>query len=126
MEEWRKVSALSIVNRTKTVHLSCREELEFPPAPRRHVLQKLKTLKERHLIDHEARLHSLPYYSLYLQQSGHPPLEPDVIDQLRRDILDLEGDLCEEIESDWRACYNGNMVVIRPLTVVALCRAQIL
>jgi hypothetical protein len=120
MEQWRKASTPSVYSKSKTIHLSCHEELNFPPAPTRPVLQKLKALKEQRLVRHEERLNLLPNYSLYLQHNGHPPLEPDVLDQLRNDISNLEGHLQQEIESDRRGCYDGNMEVICPYCCCAL------
>lgn len=120
IEQWRKASTPSVISKSKTIHLSSHEELNFPPAPTRPVLQKLRALKEQRRVRHEERLNLLPNYSLYLQHNGHPPLEPDVLDQLRRDIADLEGDLQQEIESDRKGCYDGNMEVICPYCCCAL------
>lgn len=120
MEHWKKASAPSVVSTTKTVRLSNYEHLEFPPAPKRPILKKLKELKEKRLIMHKERLKSLPNYLLYIEHDGQTSLEDDVISSLQSKISDLEVELQGEIENDQISCCRGNMKVDCPYCCCAL------
>ena len=52
---------------------------------------------------HASYLASLPYYNLYLQYSGRPPLHPAQLAQLQAQIHEASVTLKRGIDDDWRA-----------------------
>ncbi|KAF2400467.1 hypothetical protein EJ06DRAFT_464178, partial [Trichodelitschia bisporula] len=54
--------------------------------------------------NHSAYLQSLPYWPIYEQYRGRPPLHPHLVAQLQRQIADADADLKRGIDADWKAC----------------------
>ncbi|KAF2757809.1 hypothetical protein EJ05DRAFT_424993, partial [Pseudovirgaria hyperparasitica] len=52
---------------------------------------------------HTTYLSSLPYYSIYMQYSGNPPLHPVAVQQLQHQIREAHAELKRGIDADWRA-----------------------
>ncbi|KAK2787325.1 hypothetical protein FQN53_005484 [Emmonsiellopsis sp. PD_33] len=126
MDEWKKASTPSVISESKTISLNHQEELEFPPAPTRPLLRKFRTLKGQRRAKHQDRLNLLPNFALYQQYNGNPPLKPNILDQLKCDILNLESDLEQEIERDRKDCYNSNVEVVCPYCCCALPSADVM
>ena len=55
---------------------------------------------------HASYLASLPYYNLYVQYSGRPPLHPPQLAQLQAQIHEASIDLRRGIDGDWRAAVQ--------------------
>lgn len=126
MEHWKKASTPSVAGTSRTIKLDNSEHLEFPPAPKWSILQKLKELKEKRLMKHEERLNSLPNYLLYIQHDEQRTLEEDVVSSLRAKISELEVALQEEIENDRISCGRGSMEVVCPYCCCALSSATVM
>jgi len=70
----------------------------------RHVTNTFKAMKEARLANHDAYIKALPYFAIYEQYNGHPPINPHVLSTLRRQLHEAEVDLRRNIDSDWRQC----------------------
>jgi len=62
--------------------------------------KKKEVRKARHM-DY---LQNLPYWPLYQQHRGRPPLHPHLVADLQRRIADAELDLKRGIDADWKEC----------------------
>jgi hypothetical protein len=62
---------------------------------------KKKELRKGQYIDH---LRSLPYWPIYEQYRGRPPLHPHLVAQLQRQIADADAELKRGIDADWKSC----------------------
>lgn len=70
----------------------------------KHVTQTFDAMKEARLATYAADLKSIPYFHIYEQYKGRPPLHPQYIAQIQRQIAQFEYDLRRNIDSDWRSC----------------------
>jgi hypothetical protein len=70
----------------------------------RHVTNTFKAMKDARLVNHDAYTKALPYFAVYEQYNGHPPLNPHIIANLRRQLHEADVDLRRNIDSDWRQC----------------------
>jgi hypothetical protein len=70
----------------------------------KHVTQTFEAMKEARLVTYAADLKSIPYFHIYEQYKGRPPLHPQYIAQIQRQIAQFEFDLRRNIDSDWRSC----------------------
>ncbi|KAF2020728.1 hypothetical protein BU24DRAFT_456769 [Aaosphaeria arxii CBS 175.79] len=70
---------------------------------RMHILGAFERLKTTRKQAHSAYLASLPYYTVYMQYSGHPPIHPMAIAQLQAQIGEAHAELKRGIDADWRA-----------------------
>jgi hypothetical protein len=61
-------------------------------------------MKEARLATHAADLKTIPYYHIYEQYKGRPPLHPQYIAAIQRQIQQADYDLRRNIDSDWRSC----------------------
>ncbi|KAF2674385.1 hypothetical protein BT63DRAFT_8850 [Microthyrium microscopicum] len=69
-----------------------------------HVTNTFKAMKETRLSNYNAYIKALPYISIYEQYHGRPPLHPNVLQELRRQIHEADVDLRNQIDGDWRNC----------------------
>jgi hypothetical protein len=65
------------------------------------IYNKKKEMRKAQYIDY---LHSLPYWPIYEQYRGRPPLHPHLVAQLQRQIADADADLKRGIDADWKSC----------------------
>lgn len=70
---------------------------------RKHILNAFERLTSARKQAHSAYLSSLPFYSIYMQYSGHPPLHPAALAQLQAQISEAHAELKRGIDADWRA-----------------------
>ncbi|KAF2138071.1 uncharacterized protein K452DRAFT_353299 [Aplosporella prunicola CBS 121167] len=70
---------------------------------RTHILHAFERLKSARKYAHNAYLSSLPYYSIYVQYRGQPPLHPAALHQLKAQIIDADAELKRGVDADWRA-----------------------
>lgn len=70
---------------------------------RKHILNAFERLTSARKVAHSAYLASLPFYSIYMQYSGHPPLHPAALAQLQAQISEAHAELKRGIDADWRA-----------------------
>lgn len=70
---------------------------------REHVLHRFEHLTATRKVAHATYLSSLPYYQIYMQYSGHPPLHPVALAQLQAQISEAHAELKRGIDADWRA-----------------------
>ena len=70
---------------------------------RTHILNAFERLTSARKSAHSAYLSSLPFYSIYMQYSGHPPLHPAALAQLQAQISEAHAELKRGIDADWRA-----------------------
>jgi hypothetical protein len=83
------------------------------------VTSSFAAMKEARLDSHRAYIRALPYFNLYEQYGGRPPLHPHYIANLHRQIRDADMDLRRNIDADWKSC------VIRYPEVLAFYYSQI-
>ncbi|KAL3472857.1 hypothetical protein BJX99DRAFT_234764 [Aspergillus californicus] len=115
MKQWREVSATpSVVSQSTTIQLTHDENLSFPAGPKISLLRRLKVLKADRLAYLQGQLDSIPNYHLFQQHDGHPPLEVEIVEQIRREIHALTAKTEAEIERDRRLCHTGNMEATCP------------
>lgn len=69
---------------------------------RTHILQAFDRLSSRRKSAHNAYLSSLPFYSIYVQYHGSPPLHPTALNTLRAQIAEANAELKRGIDNDWR------------------------
>ncbi|KAK8159843.1 hypothetical protein IWX90DRAFT_389804 [Phyllosticta citrichinensis] len=69
---------------------------------RTHILQAFERLSSRRKTAHNAYLSSLPFYSIYVQYHGTPPLHPTALNTLRAQIAEANAELKRGIDNDWR------------------------
>jgi hypothetical protein len=119
-DNFKKASAPSVVSVTKTVALGNHEDLIFPPAPNGRVKQKYKQLKKQREEEHKTYLKSLPFYLLYEEHNGQPPLNLDTLSKLRQKISDAEAKLQKILEKDWNDCNRAIAEVTCPFCFYAL------
>lgn len=119
-DNFKKASAPSVVSATKTVALGNHEDLIFPPAPNGRVKQKYKQLKKQREAEHKTYLKSLPFYLLYEEHNGQPPLNLDILSELRQKISDAEAKLQKVLEKDWNDCNRAIVEVTCPFCFYAL------
>jgi hypothetical protein len=60
--------------------------------------------KELRKAQHIEYLHSLPYWPIYEQYRGRPPLHPHLIAQLQQQIAEATVDFKRGIDNDWKSC----------------------
>ncbi|KAF2840055.1 hypothetical protein M501DRAFT_1002332 [Patellaria atrata CBS 101060] len=70
---------------------------------RAYIVQSFTSLTNSRKVAHATYLTSLPYYSIYMQYGGHPPLHPAALHHLNQQILDANHELKRGIDADWRA-----------------------
>lgn len=70
---------------------------------RTHILNAFERLAAARKATHSAYLSSLPFYSIYMKYSGHPPLSPTQLANLQAQISDAHAELKRGIDADWRA-----------------------
>lgn len=70
---------------------------------RQHVLKCFERLTTYRKRAHASYLASLPNYSIYMQHSGHPPIESSLITILQAKIAEAHAELKRGIDADWRA-----------------------
>ncbi|KAL2816179.1 hypothetical protein BDW59DRAFT_166463 [Aspergillus cavernicola] len=127
MKQWREVSATpSVVSQSTTIQLTHDEKLSFPAAPKISLLRRLKVLKADRLAYLQGQLDSIPNYHLFQQYDGHPPLEVEIVEQLRREIHALTAKTEAEIERDRRLCHTGNMEATCPYCCCTLSSATVM
>jgi len=56
------------------------------------------------MANYGAYITQLPNYAFYAQYHGRPPLHPQVLFQLQRQIAEAKADLRRDIDQDWKAC----------------------
>jgi hypothetical protein len=61
-------------------------------------------MKEARLAAFAADLRTIPYYPIFEQYQGRPPLHPQYVIAIKRQIAQAEYDLRRNIDSDWRSC----------------------
>lgn len=66
-------------------------------------MERFKRLTHSRKIAHNRYLSELPYYTIYMQYSGHPPLSPYIIATLQAQISEAHAELKRGIDADWRA-----------------------
>ena len=69
-----------------------------------YITATFSRLKSIRLANHSAHLRQLPYWPLWEQYRGRPPLHPHIIAHLQRQIADADLDLQRGIDADWRLC----------------------
>lgn len=70
---------------------------------RAHILQLFERLSSARRVAHNAYLSSLPFYSMYVQFGGQPPLHPQALHQLQAQIAEAHAELKRGVDADWRA-----------------------
>ncbi|KAF2178231.1 hypothetical protein K469DRAFT_731721 [Zopfia rhizophila CBS 207.26] len=70
---------------------------------RQHILNGFERLTSARKQAHSTYLSSLPFYSVYMQYSGHPPIHPTHLAQLQAQISEAHAELKRGIDADWRA-----------------------
>ncbi|KAL1616642.1 hypothetical protein SLS56_011324 [Neofusicoccum ribis] len=70
---------------------------------RAHILQLFERLSSARRVAHTAYLSSLPFYSIYVQYAGQPPLHPTALHQLQVQIAEAHAELKRGVDADWRA-----------------------
>jgi hypothetical protein len=60
--------------------------------------------KEMRKIRYQEYLQQLPYWPIYEQYRGRPPLHPHLVAELQRRIAEADLDLKRDIDADWKAC----------------------
>ena len=70
---------------------------------RQHILSAFQRLTGARKQAHSQYLASLPYYSVYMEYSGHPPIHPIHLAQLQAQITEAHAELKRGIDADWRA-----------------------
>ena len=65
-----------------------------------NAFERLKTIRKQ---AQTAYLKSLPYYDIYMQYSGAPPISPHYIQQLHRQITEAHAEFRRGVDLDWRA-----------------------
>ncbi|KAF2465465.1 uncharacterized protein BDR25DRAFT_239297 [Lindgomyces ingoldianus] len=70
---------------------------------RQHILNAFERLSSARKQAHSAYLASLPFYSVYMQYSGHPPIHPTALAQLQAQISEAHAELKRGVDADWRA-----------------------
>jgi hypothetical protein len=70
----------------------------------KYVTQTFSAMREARLATHAADLKSIPYYHIYEQYKGRPPLHPQYVAAIQRQIQQADFDLRRNIDSDWRSC----------------------
>lgn len=70
---------------------------------RAHITERFKRLTHARKGAHNRYLTELPYYTIYMQYSGHPPLPPYIITTLQAQISEAHAELKRGIDADWRA-----------------------
>lgn len=61
-------------------------------------------MKQARLANHHAYIRTLPYWDMYEQYQGKPPIHPGHVQELRRRIAEADDDLRRSIDGDWRQC----------------------
>ena len=69
---------------------------------RQHINEAFERLAAARNQAHAAYLASLPYYSVYAQYAGRPPLHPAHLAQLQAQLADAHAELERGIDADWR------------------------
>ncbi|KAI9690086.1 MAG: hypothetical protein M1820_010025 [Bogoriella megaspora] len=70
---------------------------------RQQILRSFNAVTAHRKAAHKQYLASLPYYGLYVQYSGNPPLHPRQLHSLKTQIIEAEQIFKRGIDSDWRA-----------------------
>jgi hypothetical protein len=61
-------------------------------------------MKEARLATYVAELKAIPFYNIYIQYKGRPPLHAQYVAAIQRQIAQTEYELRRNIDSDWRSC----------------------
>ncbi|KAF2229926.1 hypothetical protein EV356DRAFT_454888 [Viridothelium virens] len=69
---------------------------------RAQILQSFNTVTSHRKIAHKKYLASLPFYDLYVQYAGHPPLHPRQLQALKTQIHEAELHFKRGIDADWK------------------------
>ncbi|GAB7362415.1 hypothetical protein MBLNU230_g2738t1 [Neophaeotheca triangularis] len=70
-----------------------------------HVLNSFNSLRDTRLAQWQTHLQSLPYYFLYIQHDGEPPLPPHEIQLLKQQLTQADLTLQEAIDDDWHRSF---------------------
>jgi hypothetical protein len=70
----------------------------------KYVTNSFASMKEARLATYVADLKTIPYYHIYEQYNGRPPVHPQYIAGIKRQIAQAEYELRRNIDSDWRSC----------------------
>ncbi|KAF2203992.1 hypothetical protein GQ43DRAFT_429405 [Delitschia confertaspora ATCC 74209] len=70
---------------------------------RQHILNAFERLSSARKQSTAQYLGSLPYYSVYVQYSGRPPIHPMHLAPLQAQISEAHADLKRGIDADWRS-----------------------
>ncbi|RDW79285.1 uncharacterized protein DSM5745_06137 [Aspergillus mulundensis] len=102
IELWKRASAPSVISRAKTIHWAGSEQFDFPPPPLGPIQRRLKAVKQRHMVEYDALINSLPSS-----------------EQSHRNAL-FQEELEKKMESERIACNNGSMEIICPYCCCSL------
>jgi len=78
----------------------------------KYVTQTFATLKEARLITYAADLKAIPYYHIYEQYNGRPPVHPQYIAAIKQQIARAEFELRRNIDADWRSCVLRYPIIL--------------
>jgi hypothetical protein len=68
------------------------------------VTNSFNQMKQVRIANYNALVKSLPYWPIYEQYHGRPPLHPQVLANLQRQLHEADVDLRRSIDADWKTC----------------------
>jgi hypothetical protein len=70
----------------------------------KYVTQSFETLKEARMAAFTAEIQAIPYYDLYYEHRGRPPIPAQLVNGVEQRIATAEMELHYKIDNDWRNC----------------------
>jgi hypothetical protein len=69
-----------------------------------YVTNSFTQMKNARLANYNAYIKALPYWPMYQQHRGNPPLHPHIVAELRFKISQADQHLRQNIDADWKDC----------------------
>jgi hypothetical protein len=69
-----------------------------------YVTNSFTQMKNARLANYQAYIKALPYWPMYQQHRGQPPLHPHIVAELRYKIQQADQNLRQNIDADWKDC----------------------
>lgn len=125
--QWQKVSTAPSSTGQPTVFQPTQDDkLSFPDGPKKSIRVRLKALKRGREADLQQQLESIPNYDIFQEHNGQPPLEPDIVEQIQKEIETLKTKTDEDIERDEELCRTGSMEATCPYCCCIISSATIM
>ena len=125
MPDFQRAQAPSVVSQARTIALGSHEELVFPPAPRKHIRDRLKPLLAERKKELETLLSSIPDYALYQQHNGTLPVDEATRSKLESQMVELQTEFQYQLRLDRERANQELIEFSCPFCLYTLSSADI-